>query len=87
MSVNPNPQYPGYMHYLDVIVGFLKKVTELAVALLALAIVLQFLFGTSVPFISADVIGNVTKIISGLGQNGLVGLIAAAILWAIVTKK
>ena len=75
------------MQYLDMIVGFLKKVTELAVALLALAVVMQVLFGTTVPFMQADVIGNLTKIVSGLGQNGLVGLIAAAVLWAIVTKK
>ncbi len=75
------------MHYLDSIVGFLKKVTELAIALLALAIVLQILFGNGVSFIGVDVIGNVTKIIAGLGQNGLVGLIAAAVLYAIVTRK
>jgi len=75
------------MQYLDMIVGFLKKVTELALALLALAVVMQVLFGTPVPFMQADVIGNLTKIVSGLGQNGVVGLIAAAVLWAIVTKK
>jgi hypothetical protein len=62
-------------------------VTELAVALLALAIVLQVLFGTAIPFIPTDVVGNVTKIIAGLGQNGLVGLVAAAILWGILTRK
>ena len=75
------------MHILDNIVGFLKKVTELAIALLALAIVLQILFGVSVPFLGTDVIGNVTKLIASLGQNGLVGLIAAAVLYAIVTKR
>ena len=75
------------MHTLDNIVGFLKKITELAIALLALAIVLQILFGVSVPFLGTDVIGNVTKLIAGLGQNGLVGLIAAAVLYAIVTRR
>jgi len=75
------------MQYIDSIVGFLKKVTELAIALLALAIVLQILFGNGVSFIGVDVIGNVTKIIASLGQNGLVGLIAAAVLYAIVTRK
>jgi hypothetical protein len=74
------------MQYLDTIVGFLKKVTELAIALLALAIVLQILFGGNVSFIG-DVIGNVTKIISSLGSNGMVGLIAAAVLYGIVTRK
>jgi len=75
------------MQYIDSIVGFLKKVTELAIALLALAIVLQILFGNGVSFIGVDVIGNVTHIIASLGQNGLVGLIAAAVLYAIVTRK
>jgi hypothetical protein len=74
------------MQYLDSIVGVLKKVTELAVALLALAIVLQVLVGGNVAFIG-DVIGNVTKIIASLGSNGLVGLIAAAVLYAIVSRK
>ena len=75
------------MQYLDSIVGFLRKITELAVALLALAIVLQVLFGNALPFIPSNVVGNVTSIIAGLGQNGLVGLVAAAVLWAILTKK
>jgi hypothetical protein len=75
------------MQYLDMIVGFLKKMTELAVALLALAVVLQALFGTPVPFVAADVIGNITKIVGGFGQGGLAGLVALAVLWAIVSKK
>jgi len=75
------------MHVLDNIVGFLKKITELAIALLALAIVVQILFGVSVPFLGIDVIGNVTKLIASLGQNGLVGLIAAAVLYAIVSRR
>jgi hypothetical protein len=44
-------------------------------------------FGTPVAFIGVDVIGNVTSIISGLGENGLVGLIAAAVLYAVVTRR
>lgn len=65
----------------------LKKVTELSVALLALAIVLQVLFGPSVAFMPVDVIGNVTKIVAALGSNGLVGIIAALLIWFLVTKK
>lgn len=75
------------MQYFDMVLGGLKKVTELSVALLALAIVLQVLFGPTIAFMPVDVIGNVTKIVSALGSNGLVGLIAALLLWAIVTKK
>jgi len=75
------------MQYLDTFVTFLKKVTELAVALLALAIVLQVLFGSPVPFIKADVIGNVTTIIGSLGASGLVGLVAAGVLYAVLSKR
>jgi hypothetical protein len=64
-----------------------RKITELGIALLAVAVVLQIVFGTAVPFIGVDAIGNVTKIISGLGNNGLVGLIAAAVLYNVVNKK
>jgi hypothetical protein len=85
VSFNPKPH--SHMQYIDTIIGFLKKITELGVALLALTVVLQVVFGTPVPFISVDVIGNLTGIISNLGSNGLVGLIAAAVLYAVISKK
>jgi hypothetical protein len=75
------------MQYFDTLLSGLKKVTELSLALMALAIILQVLFGPQVPFMPVDVVGNVTKLVAGLGSNGLVGLIAAAMLWAIVSKK
>lgn len=75
------------MQYFDMVLTGLKKVTELSVALLALAIVLQVLFGPSVAFMPVDVIGNVTKIVAALGSNGLVGIIAALLIWFLVTKK
>jgi len=75
------------MQYIDMIIGFLKKVTELGVALLALTVVLQVVFGNPVPFINVDVIGNLTGIIEKLGSNGLVGLIAAAVLYSVLKKN
>ena len=75
------------MQIIDTIIGLLKKVTELGIALLALTVVLQIVFGSSVAFIGVDVVGNLTSILAGLGENGLVGLIAAAILYAVVTRK
>jgi hypothetical protein len=61
--------------------------TELAVALLALAVVVQVVFGTAVPFLNVDVVGNLTKVIAALGSSGLVGLIAVAVLYAVLNKK
>ena len=75
------------MNIIDTIIGFLKQVTNLGVALLALAVVLQVIFGAPVPFIQIDVISNLTDIIAGLGDNGLVGLIAAAVLYYVIVKK
>ncbi len=75
------------MMIIDTIIAMCRKITELGIALLAVAVVLQIVFGTAGPFIGVDAIGNVTKIISGLGNNGLVGLIAAAVLYNVVNKK
>jgi hypothetical protein len=71
---------------LDKIVGWMKGATEAGVALIALAIVLQVIFGGTVPFIGGDIIGTITGIVAQLGAAGLVGLIAAAILYKIFNK-
>ncbi len=75
------------MQYLDTIITAVKKITELAVALLALAIVLGVIFGDKVAFLPGNVIGNVTSIIGTLGASGLVGLVAVGVLYAILAKK
>ena len=58
---------------------------ETVVSLMALAIVLQILMGTSnVPFIcQTDVIGNVSGILAQLGSEGLIGLVALWVLYSI----
>lgn len=75
------------MMIIDTIIAMCRKITELGVALLAVAVVLQIVTGKAVPFIGGDVIANVTGIVSSLGNNGLVGLIAAVILYGVVNKK
>ena len=52
----------------------------LGIKLISLAIVLQFVFGHSVPFLGGNVIGTLIAIIYQLGQAGLVGLITTLIL-------
>ena len=74
------------MQIIDNIIGALKKITELWVALLALAVVLLVIFGPDVVFLKVDVVSNLTSIIQGLGDGGLVGLIAAAILYSILKR-
>jgi hypothetical protein len=71
---------------LDKIVGWMKGATEAGVALIALTIVLQIIFGGTVPFIGGDIIGTITGIVAQLGAQGLVGLIAALVLYKIFNK-
>ena len=67
----------------DQIIGNVKKLTEAGVALLALGIVMQILFGKVVPFVGGDIVGNITAIVASLGEQGLVGLVALGVIYAI----
>lgn len=70
----------------DQILGWVKKLTEAGVSLLALAIIMQVIFGKAVPFIGGDVIGNITNIMGMLGAQGLVGLASVGVIYAIFNK-
>jgi len=60
----------------------IKSVTELGIALLALAIVASLLVGSSNMAFLGDVVGNITALVSQLGGAGLSGLIAlGVVLW------
>lgn len=75
------------MHYLQEIKKWLCEVTEIFLLLVALGIVVQILFGDTV-FFFGGIIPNLTKLITTLGENGLVGLIALSIiLWLFYRKK
>ena len=56
----------------------------LGIKLISLAIVLQVVFGHSVPFLGGNVIGTLISIIHQLGAAGLVGLITTLILWRLL---
>ena len=68
---------------LDQILGAVKKFTEIGIALLALGMVMQVIFGKVVPFVGGDIIGNIMNIVAMLGAQGLVGLVAIGVIWAI----
>jgi len=67
----------------DQIIGYVKKLTEAGVALLALGIIMQVIFGNIVPFVGGDIVGNITAIVASLGAQGLVGLVALGVIYAI----
>ena len=64
--------------------GWIKKLTEAGVGLIALAVVAQVIFGSSVAFLPGDVIANLMGIIGSLGAAGLVGLVTAGLLYQIL---
>jgi len=70
---------------LDKIKGVLASLTEVALTFLLLGIVLQVVFG-AVPFFPADVIGNLTLLIGSLGDAGVVGLIAIAVIYWLANR-
>ncbi len=74
------------MNILDTIVGLAKKLTEVGIALIALAIVAQVLFGADAAFIPGDVVGNILNIFGALGGQGLVGLAAVWVIYSIFKK-
>ena len=63
------------------------SITELGLALLALAIVASLLVGPGNMSFLGDVVGNVTALVKSLGSAGLAGLISlGVVLWLIQNK-
>ncbi len=75
------------MEILNKAGGLLKSLTSLSVSLLALGVVLQVLFGATVPFVQVDVVGSVVDVTKQLGSEGLVGLVALWVLVATLDKN
>ena len=71
---------------LDNVIGWVKKLTEAGVGIIALAVVVQIIFGSSAAFLPGDVIARLTDIITALGSANLVGLITAGLLYTIFSK-
>ena len=65
----------------------IRQLTELGLAVIALGVVLQIIFGAAVPFLGLDVVGAVVALVKQFGSEGLVGLVAIWVLWGIYSKK
>lgn len=75
------------MNVLEQVRRWLGEITEIALLLLALGIIAEILFGSSVSFFGG-IIPNLTALLNTLGDNGLVGLIALSIvLWLFYRRK
>ncbi len=71
---------------IDKITNGVAAATGIGVSLISLAIVLQVVFGGSVPFLGGDVIGTILGIVSQLGGAGLTGLLAAVLIWKLFDR-
>jgi hypothetical protein len=64
----------------------ISSITEIGIALLALAIVAGLLVGSPMPFLG-NVVGNITGLVTELGNAGLAGLISlGVVLWLIQNR-
>ena len=65
---------------------WIRTTTDIGIALLGLAIIVQVLFGGSVPFFSGNVINSIASVIANLGAQGLVGLLVIWLVYAIFNR-
>ena len=68
------------------ITGWIKELTSAGVALIALAVVVQVIFGATAAFLPGDVVGSIIGIVGQLGGANLVGLVAVVLLYSLFNK-
>jgi|TARA_R100001530_G_scaffold116146_1_gene83191 hypothetical protein len=76
----------GVNTMLDKILKGADGAIDVGIKLISLSIVLQIIFGSKVAFLTGNVIGSILDIVWTLGNAGLAGLIAAAIIWRLLDK-
>ena len=74
------------MRFLEEIKKWLGEIVEIFLLLIAIGIAIEILFGKAVPFFGG-IVTNLTALISTLGENGLVGLIALSIILYLFYRK
>jgi hypothetical protein len=75
------------MEWFDRIKTGVLKITDISITLLALAIILQLLFGSATPYLGGDIAGNIMTFVKSLGGQGFAGLIAIAVVLYILNRK
>jgi len=74
--------------FFDKVKDWLRQLTEVGLLLVALGIIIQLLFGKEhTAFIGGNVVDNLMVLIKGLGDGGVVGLIAIAIILWLFAKR
>ncbi len=75
------------MNFFDTAKTWLRQIIEIGLMLVALGIVLQLLFGNAVAFLTGDIVTNLIVLIKALGDSGVVGLIALAVIFWLFSKR
>ncbi|MDA7492422.1 hypothetical protein N8445_00485 [bacterium] len=77
------------MDFLNKMGSWANQLTEVGVSLIALGVVLEVLFkGAIIPFWpEISVVDNIMGVLSGLSNEGLLGLVGAFVLYHILKKK
>jgi hypothetical protein len=75
------------MRFLEEAKRWIGEITEIALLLIALGIAIEILFGSAVPFFGVNIVENLTAMLSTLGDKGIVGLIALAIIFFLFYRK
>lgn len=74
------------MNYFEQVKKWIGEITEIALLLIALGVSAEILFGSKVPIFSG-IVTNLTGLISTLGENGLVGLVALGVILFLFQKR
>ena len=75
------------MNALNAAKRSIGALTEVGLMLIAFAIVVGLLSPGNVPFIGTDVVSNITALVADLGDGGIVGLVALAIICWLLNKR
>jgi hypothetical protein len=77
------------MEILSQIGSWAKKLTEIGISLISLAIVIEILFGgISIPFWpNLSVVNNIMDILGSLSNEGLLGLVGVFVLYHLFKDK
>ena len=58
----------------------MREIVDFGLLLIAIAIILEVLFGPSSPFLGSNIIDNLVRLVNELGSEGVVGIISVAII-------
>ena len=75
------------MNALNAAKRWIGALTEVGLMLIAFAVVVGLLSPGNVPFIGTDVVSNITALVADLGDGGIVGLVALAIICWLLNKR